>query len=70
MSVLGKDIDIIDSQLADSLRMSVMTFGNVLGSTILIAIYFPYFLIAVACILLGYAWFAAYYRSSAREMKR
>ncbi|KAL7417822.1 ABC protein [Mrakia frigida] len=70
MSVFGRDIDTVDNQLADSLRMAAMVLGNVLGSTILIAIYFPYFLAAVAVILVGYAYFASYYRASARELKR
>lgn len=47
-----------------------MTFANVLGSTILIAIFFPYFLVAVAVILCGYAYFQNYYRRSAVEIKR
>jgi ATP-binding cassette subfamily C (CFTR/MRP) protein 1 len=47
-----------------------MTIANVFGSTILIAIFFPYFLIAIVIILFGYAYFQQYYRRSAREIKR
>ena len=116
MSVFGRDIDTVDNQLADSLRMAAMVsppapllFFSFLSkieadhlsslrysgmflaqpsslfvlrinlirpagltrvSLLLLhfqAIYFPYFLAAVSVILIGYAYFASYYRASARE---
>jgi hypothetical protein len=45
------------------------TLANIIGAIILIAIILPWFLIAVAAILLGYVYFAAFYRASAREIK-
>ncbi|KAF7375201.1 Oligomycin resistance ATP-dependent permease YOR1 [Mycena sanguinolenta] len=65
-----KDCDTIDSTLGEALRMFFATAANILGAVILIAIILPWFLIAVACVFSLYAWFAAFYRSSAREIKR
>ncbi|KAF7312085.1 ABC transporter protein [Mycena indigotica] len=65
-----KDIDTIDSTLGDALRMFAATASNILGAIILIAIVETWFLIAVACILLLYYFAAAFYRASAREIKR
>lgn len=50
--------------------MFVVIISGVLGSVIVIAIIEHYFLIAVAFIVVGYLYFLAYYRSSARELKR
>ena len=70
MNRFAKDIDTIDNTVADSLRMFLMTFANIIGSFVLIAIIIPWFLIAVAAILIVYYAFALYYRASARELKR
>lgn len=40
-----------------------MILGTVFSSTIIVAVYFPWFLIAVGCIILGYAYFWIYYRA-------
>lgn len=40
------------------------------ASVIIITVYLHYFLPIVAVILLGYAYFAMFYRASAREVKR
>ncbi|KAJ7671586.1 ABC transporter [Mycena polygramma] len=65
-----KDCDTIDSTLGEALRMFFATFANIIGAIILIAVILPWFLIAVVCILIMYVYFAAFYRSSAREIKR
>ncbi|KZW00021.1 ABC protein [Exidia glandulosa HHB12029] len=70
LGVFGKDIDTIDNTLSDSMRMLVLTLGNVFGSVIIITVVEHYFIIAVLFISVGYQYFAAYYRRSAREMKR
>ncbi|KAH6913063.1 ATP-binding cassette transporter YOR1 [Coprinopsis sp. MPI-PUGE-AT-0042] len=70
MNRFSKDIDTIDNMLGDALRMFSNTFCSILGAIILISIVLPWFLIAVAVILLAYIWAAAFYRSSARELKR
>lgn len=70
MNRFSKDIDTVDNTVADSLRMFLMTFANIIGSFVLIAIIIPWFLIAVAAILIVYYAFGLYYRASARELKR
>jgi len=65
-----KDCDTIDSTLGEALRMFCATLASILGAIILVAVILPWFLIAVACILMMYFYFAAFYRSSAREIKR
>ena len=70
MNRFAKDIDTIDNTVADSLRMFLMTFANILGAFVLIAIIIPWFLIAVGVVLVVYYALALYYRASARELKR
>ncbi|OCH94438.1 ABC protein [Obba rivulosa] len=70
LGVFGKDFDNIDNQLPVSMRLFVLTIGNVLGSVIIITVIEHYFLIAVVAIGVGYFYFAGFYRASARELKR
>ncbi|TDL20835.1 ABC protein [Rickenella mellea] len=70
LSVFGKDIDTIDNQLSISLRLLVLTLAGVFGSFIIITIIEHYFILAACMIGVGYSYFAAFYRASAREMKR
>ena len=70
MNRFSKDIDTIDNTVSDTLRQFLMTLANVIGAFVLIAIIIPWFLVAVAVIVVGYYGFALYYRSSARELKR
>ncbi|KAG1744460.1 ABC protein [Suillus lakei] len=65
LSIFGKDIDSIDNQLAIFLSLS-----TVMGSIFIVAILEPYFVIAVFLIVIGYGYFASFYRASAREVKR
>ncbi|KAF8166131.1 ABC transporter [Mycena galopus ATCC 62051] len=65
-----KDCDTIDSTLGEALRIFFATLSNITGAIILIAIILPWFLIAVTAILVMYWFLAAFYRSSAREIKR
>ncbi|KZS94671.1 ABC protein [Sistotremastrum niveocremeum HHB9708] len=65
LSVFGKDIDTIDSTLS-----VVLVLSNVFGAVAIVTALEHYFLIAAAGIALGYNYFAAFYRNSAREMKR
>ncbi|CEH14605.1 abc transporter [Ceraceosorus bombacis] len=67
---LSKDVDTTDNILSDSFRMAATTMAQVIGSIILIAYLTPYFLIAVAGLLVFYGAGAAVYRRSARETKR
>ena len=69
MNRFSKDIDTIDNILADSYRMFLNTLSSIFGAIILIAIVLPWFLIAVAVVLVLYATAAVFYRASAREIK-
>lgn len=70
LSIFGKDIDSVDNQLPQSMRLLVLTLASVTGSIIIVSVLEPYFVIAVFFILMGYFYFAAFYRASAREVKR
>ncbi|KAH9068493.1 ABC transporter [Lactarius deliciosus] len=70
MNRFSKDIDTIDNMLADSFRILINTFSTIIGAIVLISILLPWFLIAVAVFLVLYAMASAFYRASAREMKR
>ncbi|KAH8112628.1 ABC protein [Phellopilus nigrolimitatus] len=70
LGVFGKDIDTIDNQLSLSMRLLVLVIANVSGAIIIITILEHYFIIAAVFIAIGYSYFAAFYRASAREMKR
>jgi ABC-type multidrug transport system fused ATPase/permease subunit len=50
--------------------MSLNMVANVIGAVVLLAVISPWFLIAVAVVLLHYLHCAQYYRASSREFKR
>ncbi|GLB40166.1 putative ABC protein [Lyophyllum shimeji] len=70
LGVFGKDIDTIDNQLPVSMRLLALTLSNVLGAVVIISIIEPYFIIVALAISFAYQYFAAFYRASAREVKR
>ncbi|EPQ29164.1 uncharacterized protein PFL1_03451 [Pseudozyma flocculosa PF-1] len=70
MNRFSKDVDVVDNQLADAIRMAANTMASVVGAVILITILTHYFIIAVAVVLVFYFFGALFYRSSAREVKR
>lgn len=70
MNRFSKDVDVVDNQLADAVRMAANTLASVAGAVILITILTHYFVIAVAVVLVFYFFGALFYRSSAREVKR
>ncbi|SJX60774.1 probable YOR1-ABC transporter [Sporisorium reilianum f. sp. reilianum] len=70
MNRFAKDVDVVDNQLADAVRMAANTLASVAGAVILITILTHYFVIAVAVVLVFYFYGALFYRSSAREVKR
>lgn len=70
LGVFGKDIDTMDNQLAFSIRLLGLTMSVVIGAVVIVSILEPYFLIAVVGLYLGYSYFVAFYRASAREVKR
>lgn len=55
--------------IADSFRTLLFTTAGVVGTIVLISVLLPWFLIAVAIVLVFYTMAFVFYRASAREMK-
>ncbi|KAL7424431.1 ATP-binding cassette transporter yor1 [Cryptotrichosporon argae] len=70
MNRFAKDIDTIDNTLGDAMRMAVSTIANMVGAIVLLAIVSPWFLIAIAAVVVLYVQCAGFYRRSSREFKR
>ncbi len=66
----SKDIDVMDNNLTDNLRMYLMTIGMVCSIFILIIVFYYYFVAALVPLMILFLFAANYYRSSAREIKR
>jgi ABC-type multidrug transport system permease subunit len=49
--------------------MFVSTLASIIGAIVLISIILPWFLVAIAIILICYVYVAMFYRASARELK-
>ncbi|KAI9724519.1 MAG: hypothetical protein M1812_000587 [Candelaria pacifica] len=66
----SKDVDIMDNNLTDAMRMYFFTLAMIISVFILIITYFHYFAIALGPLFIMFIFSAGYYRASAREMKR
>ncbi|KAL8691451.1 MAG: hypothetical protein Q9218_003334 [Villophora microphyllina] len=66
----SKDVDTMDNTLTDSIRMYFFTLAMIISVFTLVIVFFHYFAIALGPLLLIFLFSAAYYRASAREMKR
>jgi ATP-binding cassette subfamily C (CFTR/MRP) protein 1 len=66
----SRDVETMDNQLADAMRMYFFTMGMIISVFILIIVYFHYFAIALVPLFCMFIFSASYYRASAREMKR
>ena len=66
----AKDVDIMDNNLTDAMRMYFFTLAMITSVFILIIVYFHYFAIALGPLFVMFLFSASYYRSSAREIKR
>lgn len=66
----SKDVDIMDNNLTDAMRMYFLTLAMITSVFILIIVYFHYFAIALGPLFIMFLFSASYYRASAREMKR
>lgn len=66
----SKDVDVMDNNLTDAIRMYFFTLVMILSVFVLIIVYFWYFVIALVPLAIGFIFAASYYRSSAREIKR
>ncbi|WVQ63051.1 uncharacterized protein L199_001202 [Kwoniella botswanensis] len=54
LGVFGKDIDTIDNQLPDSLRMMALTLATLIGSVIIITVFLHYFIVIIFFVGVGY----------------
>ncbi|KIO14752.1 hypothetical protein M404DRAFT_119962 [Pisolithus tinctorius Marx 270] len=70
LGVFGKDVDSESSLHFEFLLPVCLTLASVLGSVVVISVLVPYCFIAVVFVGIGYGYFAAFYRASAREVKR
>jgi ATP-binding cassette subfamily C (CFTR/MRP) protein 1 len=66
----SRDVDVMDNNLTDAMRMYFLTLAMTLSVFGLIMAYFHFFAIALGPLLLLFLFAAGYYRASAREMKR
>ena len=66
----SKDVDSMDNNLTDAMRMYFITLAMILSVFILIIVYFHYFAIALGPLFLIFLFASSYYRASAREMTR
>jgi ATP-binding cassette subfamily C (CFTR/MRP) protein 1 len=66
----SKDVDSMDNNLTDAMRMYFITLTMILSVFILIIVYFHYFAIALGPLFIIFLFASNYYRASAREMNR
>ncbi|KAL8672957.1 MAG: hypothetical protein Q9168_002590 [Polycauliona sp. 1 TL-2023] len=66
----SKDVDTMDNNLTDSIRMYFFTLAMIISVFTLVIVFFHYFAIALGPLFLIFLFSAAYYRASAREIKR
>ncbi|KAL1863269.1 ATP-binding cassette transporter yor1 [Paecilomyces lecythidis] len=70
MNRLSKDVDTMDNNLSDSIRMACMTIASLVATFILTIAYYYYFAAALVPLFALYIAMAMYYRPSAREVNR
>ncbi|KAF4965895.1 hypothetical protein FSARC_6365 [Fusarium sarcochroum] len=66
----SRDVDVMDNNLSDALRMFFLTMGMITSVFILIIAFYYYFVIALVPLYIAFVTAAIYYRASAREVKR
>ncbi|KAJ5476818.1 ABC multidrug transporter [Penicillium sp. IBT 31633x] len=66
----SKDVDTMDNTLSDAIRMYMYTLAMIVSVFVLLIYYFHYFGIAIGPLMILFLLAAAYYRASARDMKR
>jgi ATP-binding cassette, subfamily C (CFTR/MRP), member 1 len=66
----SKDVDSMDNNLTDAMRMYFLTLGMIISVFALIIAYFHFFAVALGPLFILFLFAASYYRSSAREIKR
>ena len=70
MNRLTKDIDVMDNNLTESMRVAGTTVAAIVSIFILIICYYYFFAVALGPLLVLYMVIASYYRMSARSIKR
>ena len=66
----AKDVDVMDNQLTEAVRMFAFTMGLIVSVFCLIIAFYYYFAIALVPLAVVFLFSAGYYRASARELKR
>ncbi|KAI2779477.1 ATP-binding cassette transporter protein YOR1-like protein [Daldinia loculata] len=66
----SRDVDVMDNNLADAMRMYFLTLAMIITVFALIIAFFHYFAIALVPLAILFVLAASYYRASAREVKR
>ncbi|KAF4984405.1 hypothetical protein FDECE_17091 [Fusarium decemcellulare] len=66
----SRDVDVMDNNLTDAIRMFFLTMGMITSVFILIIAFYYYFVIALVPLYALFVMAAIYYRASAREVKR
>lgn len=66
----SRDVDVMDNNLSDAIRMYAFTLSMIISVFTLIIAYFYWFAIALGPLFLLFLFAASYYRASAREVKR
>ncbi|KAK4168033.1 P-loop containing nucleoside triphosphate hydrolase protein [Cladorrhinum sp. PSN259] len=66
----SRDVDVMDNNLTDALRMYLFSIGSIISVFILIIAYFHFFAVALVPLFIVFCFATGYYRASAREVKR
>ncbi|KAI1377370.1 ATP-binding cassette transporter protein YOR1-like protein [Hypoxylon crocopeplum] len=66
----SRDVDVMDNNLSDAMRMYLLTLAMIISIFALIIAFFHYFAIALVPLSILFVLAASYYRASAREVKR
>jgi ATP-binding cassette, subfamily C (CFTR/MRP), member 1 len=66
----SRDVDVMDNNLSDAMRMYFFSVGAIVSTFALIIAFFHYFAIALVPLFAVFLFATGYYRASAREVKR
>ncbi|KAL2258581.1 hypothetical protein VTK26DRAFT_8070 [Humicola hyalothermophila] len=66
----SRDVDVMDNNLSDAMRMYFFSIGSIISVFALIIAFFHYFAIALVPLFFLFLFATSYYRASAREVKR
>lgn len=70
MNRFSKDVDTLDNNMTDSMRIATMTMAQIIGIFILIIAYYYYFAAALGPLMVLYIGLAMFYNVSARELSK